>query len=103
MKIEYDAEFSKYGKCLCCDSYNSINTARLCRDCVNRNNEMRKRYYKKPPLGLKPHYVWLTERIDEIVDAINRYLEARVKVPDEWINEFNELLVEINKKEMKDE
>lgn len=45
-----------------------------------------------PPIGLKPEWLWKEERRKEIVGAISRYLESGMKVPDEWINEYNKLL-----------
>lgn len=47
--------------------------------------------YAKPPLGLRPKYVWLQERRDEIMDAMNRYSHAGKVVPVEWIEELKAL------------
>lgn len=51
---------------------------------------------KRPPLGLVPRDIWfynvLKERIKEIMEALNRYMEAKKKVPVEWIEEYNNTL-----------
>ena len=54
---------------------------------------------KRPPLGLVPRDIWfynvLKERIKEIMEALNRYMEAKKKVPVEWIEEYNNTLEEL--------
>lgn len=54
---------------------------------------------KRPPLGLVPRDIWfynvLKERIKEIMEALNRYMEAEKKVPVEWIEEYNNTLEEL--------
>lgn len=45
----------------------------------------------KSPLGLRPHYIAEAQRMDEIVSAIKRYMDAGYEVPSEWIAEYNEL------------
>lgn len=47
------------------------------------------------PIGLVPRFVRDDERRDEIKSAIIRYLDADVRVPAEWIAEYNELLAKI--------
>lgn len=37
------------------------------------------------------------QRLGELRDAIDRYLEANQRVPVEWIEEYNELLEDIRK------
>lgn len=48
----------------------------------------------KPPLGLMPWGVWESlmnqKRIEEIKDAIKRYLDANQPIPPAWITELNE-------------
>ena len=48
----------------------------------------------KPPLGLMPHSVFLLRRLEEIFQAIERYYEASMQIPIEWIQEYN-LLIEM--------
>ena len=47
---------------------------------------------KKPPLGVKPRHLHDTERIDEIGEAILRYLSEDYAIPLEWVEEYNELV-----------
>ena len=49
---------------------------------------------QKPPLGLMPHSVFLLRRLEEIFQAIERYYEASMQIPIEWIEEYN-LLIEM--------
>ena len=46
---------------------------------------------KKPPLGLRPKFVVAAERLKEISEAVKRYVDAGVDVPDEWLEEWEEL------------
>ena len=52
-----------------------------------------------PPLGIIPKNMWKKQRLKELRDAIDRYLEANQRVPVEWIEEYNELLEDIRKLE----
>ncbi len=45
-------------------------------------------HIEKPPLGLKPKWIHDQQRQDEIMAAINRYLEAGKTPPKEWAAEF---------------
>jgi len=51
----------------------------------------------KPPLGIIPKDMWKKQRLRELRDAVDRYLEANQRVPIEWIEEYNELLEDIRK------
>ena len=51
----------------------------------------------KPPLGIIPKKIWKEQRLGDLRDAIDRYLEANQRVPVEWIEEYNELLVDVIK------
>lgn len=48
--------------------------------------------YKKPPLGLTPRNIWLSERLFDIKEAIKRYLDEDYPIPNKWIEEYNELV-----------
>ena len=48
---------------------------------------------KKPPLGLKPRWLHDWERTIAIVEAIERYSNAGMVIPKEWISELKERLV----------
>lgn len=51
----------------------------------------------KPPLGLKPKWLHDEQRLDEVVAAINRYIEAKKLIPQEWMEEYN-LLIKTDKR-----
>jgi hypothetical protein len=46
----------------------------------------------KPPIGLRPKWVSDKERLNEVRSAIVRYYDAELKIPVEWIEEYNELI-----------
>lgn len=46
----------------------------------------------KPPLGLRPRYIAKAHRMNEIKDAVVRYMDASLPVPTEWLAEYNELV-----------
>lgn len=52
----------------------------------------------KLPIGLKPRFIAEEERIHEIFEAMMRFRQARMKIPEEWIEEFNELIAKDDKK-----
>lgn len=52
----------------------------------------------KPPLGLKPRWKADEERAEEIAIAISRYQDARKAIPNEWLDEYDELLLKISKR-----
>jgi hypothetical protein len=45
----------------------------------------------KPPLGLRPRFIVAKLRIQEILEAMQRYVEADKAIPDEWRTELIEL------------
>jgi len=47
----------------------------------------------KPPIGLRPKWVSDKERLNEVRSAIVRYYDAELKIPIEWIKEYNELVL----------
>jgi hypothetical protein len=47
------------------------------------------------PLGIIPKKIWKEQRLRDLRDAIDRYIEANHRVPVEWIKEYNELLEDI--------
>ena len=51
----------------------------------------------KLPLGVIPKNMWKKQRLKELRDVIDMYLEANQRVPIEWIEEYNELLEDIRK------
>lgn len=49
----------------------------------------------KPPLGLTPKYIWEEKRLQEISEAIGRYAAISAQIPQEWLEEYNELAEKI--------
>ena len=52
--------------------------------------------YKKPPLGLMPKFIsidmYRSNRIGDILDAMERYSNDNIAIPVEWVIELRELL-----------
>ena len=44
----------------------------------------------KPPIGLRPEFIWRELRIEEILEAMERYCEAKMTVPPIWIEELRD-------------
>ena len=47
---------------------------------------------EKPPPGLMPKKIYCEHRLSDVCAAISRYYNAGLKIPIEWIKEYNELL-----------
>jgi hypothetical protein len=45
----------------------------------------------RPPMGLRPRFIVVGERIEEIKQAIARYKEAGLDVPEHWTQELDDL------------
>ena len=45
----------------------------------------------KPPIGLEPRMYIVEKRIVNIIEAMDRYIQADKEIPMEWIQEYNEL------------
>ena len=50
----------------------------------------------KPPLGLMPVQIWTEHRLQDINEAIERYMDANEEIPQEWINEKQTLQSELD-------
>lgn len=46
----------------------------------------------KPPLGLTPKRIDERRRFYDICNAITRYYDAGLKIPLEWVAEYNDLV-----------
>lgn len=53
----------------------------------------------RPPLGITPNIILNQKRINEITEAINRYVSASKEIPSEWMAELSSLISNNNKKE----
>ena len=47
---------------------------------------------KEPPLGLMPRCIWIEHRTYEILAAMERYSEAGMVIPVEWIGELDYMI-----------
>ena len=43
----------------------------------------------KNPLGIKPEWHWLEERVFALSEAMQRYSAASMDIPAEWIDELS--------------
>jgi hypothetical protein len=50
---------------------------------------------EKPPIGLKPHKLWLEERLAENKAAQTRYVYGNIKIPHEWKAEQRSIQAEL--------
>jgi hypothetical protein len=41
------------------------------------------------PIGIMPEFIWVEHRVQELSQAILRYLNANLEVPNEWYEERN--------------
>jgi len=48
--------------------------------------------YKKPPLGLIPKKFFYEKRLQDIKEAILRYISDSKEIPEEWIKEYNSII-----------
>lgn len=46
---------------------------------------------QRPPIGLYPRFLHDEKRLDDVTQAILRYIDAHKVVPTEWWEEYNEL------------
>lgn len=59
-----------------------------CIDCTKGVEEC-----EKPPLGLKPRWVHDEQRMNAILNAMERFTESNKAIPKEWIAELGELCI----------
>jgi len=46
----------------------------------------------KTPLGIEPKFIVDERRKSDIVGAINIYIQSNMKIPVEWVEEYNDLI-----------
>jgi hypothetical protein len=51
--------------------------------------------YIKVPIGVVPEPIWKQTRFNNLGDAIKRYTDAALPVPEKWLEEYNRLGKEI--------
>lgn len=69
-------------------------------ECGEAKKKTQTTTYPEPPLGIIPKYIWEEDRLDDLVDAIRRRIDAKFPIKEEWIKEYNEL-IEKGESEMK--
>jgi hypothetical protein len=47
---------------------------------------------QKHPVGVIPRYIWIEHRVQDLKNAIYRYREAGLPIPNEWYMELEEYL-----------
>lgn len=65
--------------------------------CLNRQRQVKQNSI--PPLGVMPRDMWDRKRQEDLAEAMYRYLEADMKIPKEWLDEYNEISDRWEKKE----
>lgn len=58
---------------------------------------MKKNEIKKPPIGIEPKNIWESIRFNSLRQAMIRYLDVGLDLPDEWINEYNQFIERIER------
>tara|TARA_R110000803_G_scaffold184688_1_gene247026 strand:+ start:222 stop:398 length:177 start_codon:yes stop_codon:yes gene_type:complete len=51
----------------------------------------------KPPIGIEPKNVWESIRFNNLKEAMIRYLDAGLDLPDEWAEEYNQFIKRIER------
>lgn len=49
----------------------------------------------KPPLGVLPKFLWDEQRMVDLTEAINRFMDANEPVPSEWVQELAEITMTV--------
>ncbi|MCK9576618.1 MAG: hypothetical protein M0R51_11900 [Clostridia bacterium] len=47
---------------------------------------------EKPPLGIMPARLFYEERTNQIIEAMNRYIQVNKPIPNEWVKEYNAIV-----------
>jgi len=46
---------------------------------------------EKPPIGLTPKRIHDSVRVGDIVRAMNRFIDAGMDIPQDWVNELSDI------------
>lgn len=57
----------------------------------NKLVEKQAKEEEKPTLGLRPRWIASSDRLSEILEAMQRYVQQHKRIPAEWIEEMQEL------------
>jgi hypothetical protein len=52
---------------------------------------------KKPPIGIVPKNIWKSIRFNNLKEAMIRYLDAGLELPNEWTEEYNQFIKKIER------
>jgi hypothetical protein len=52
---------------------------------------------ERPPLGIMPRDIWERKRMNDLLEAMLRYVEHGLPFPDKWLEEFSELATKYTK------
>lgn len=52
---------------------------------------------KKPPIGVLPRVFHDEKRLHDLAHTIHRRLQDTTSIPPEWIEEYNELVISLEK------
>lgn len=55
---------------------------------------------KAYPIGVMPRWLHNEKRLSEVRDAIQRYAEATLPIPVEWLEEYNDLCKSVLERQM---
>lgn len=68
---------------------------KLVLEALERSDERNDVMREKPPIGLKPEGVFMTERALEILAAMERYILADKPIPDDWFDQLHNISGEV--------
>ena len=58
---------------------------------------MKETKIKRPPIGIEPKNVWESIRFNNLKEAMSRYLDAGLDLPEKWTEEYNEFIKRIKR------
>lgn len=76
---------------------NETAVAEFCPECLTNGGIYQPRY----PLGIAPQWIHDEQRFSELAAAIGRYLDGGYPIDPLWIEEYNELIEKIDKRNNK--
>lgn len=64
-------------------------------DLKDKIKESQMEQKEKPPLGIMPSFIWKEKRIEEIQEAMDRFMEIGKPIPQKWKDELKTLKEEV--------
>jgi hypothetical protein len=62
----------------------------ICETCYNQQLVYEAAGMKLSPVGIMPKSIWIAHRIEELKEAIKRFLDENYPVPHEWYEEVED-------------